>query len=274
MNEKVVLCTDTKTFDVKEAGISNSILLIPNLNFAQSTTSTQLKSPESYKNTSLEKSLNSSTDSVDDDEIARQLENRWVKKNFHEYFECREVKPKFRKLYDLLQLTRYSGPENEHYIENSMLFTYDQLLNTLQCSQIEFDEGLRTYHGIEIDNRIRILDVEYEYRLLSIMIGIIIENSWSYKRIDRNVTLSSILDTIAPSKIVEQLFDLYTIKINEENDIEYSYDEEMVCRTIALHLLKQGMKYHYDDFMSSWQNILPEGMIVDVNLIGNYFFFS
>lgn len=189
-----------------------------------------------------------------------------MKKIFHEYFECREVKPKFRKLYDLLQLTRYSGPENEHYIEHSMLFTYNQLLNTLQCSRTEFNEGMHTYHGIEIANRIRMLDVEYEYRLLSIMLGIITENSWSYKHVDRNLTLLSISDTIAPPKIIEQLFDLYTIQENDANGIKYSYNEEMVCRSIALHLLQQGMKYHYDDFMSSWQDILPDGMKVDVKL--------
>lgn len=35
LNEKLVLCSDTKTFDVKEADISNSLLLVPNMKHSQ-----------------------------------------------------------------------------------------------------------------------------------------------------------------------------------------------------------------------------------------------
>lgn len=39
--DSVVLCTKNKTYDVKEAGTSNSCLLVPNLNlFGQTSTDT------------------------------------------------------------------------------------------------------------------------------------------------------------------------------------------------------------------------------------------
>lgn len=249
---------------MKEAGISNSILLIPNLKFAQTTTINSIRSPGDDKNESFERSLNSSNDSIEDESerVERSLEFRYVKNIFHDYFECREVMPKFRKLYDLLHLARYSGPENEYCIEHSTLFTYQQMLDTLQCSRFEFDEGLRKYHVINIDGCIRMLDIEYEYRLLYVMLGIIMENSWSFDCVNREETLTSISETIAPSKIVEQLFELYTKK--NENGESFAYNEEVVCKTIALNLLQQGMKYHYEDFMSSWQGVLPEGMQANV----------
>lgn len=268
LNEKVVLCTDTKTFEVKEAGISNSILLIPELRFGQATSAVPLQSPGAVQSTSLDRSLNSSSESVEDEcsESSRQIEVRVVKNVFHEYFECREVKPKFRKLYDLLQLSRFSGPENEYCVERSVLFTYEQMLDTLQCSRAEFDAGLRSFHAFEIDGRIRMLDVDYEYRLLSIMLGIVTENSWSVDSVHREETLASISETTAPANIVEKLFDLYTIQSERDGKVTHAYNEEAVCRTIALNLLQQGMKFHYDDFMSSWQDVLPEGMTVDVRL--------
>lgn len=112
--------------------------------------------------------MNRSKDNSIDDEdidvvngennITRMLENRNVSKIFHEYFECREVKPKYRKLNDLLQLTRYSGPENEQFIDKNLLFTFEQLLNTIQCSRREFEDGLKMYRAITINNRIRILE--------------------------------------------------------------------------------------------------------------------
>lgn len=61
LNEKVVLCTDDRTYDVKEAGISNSLLLIPDLKLCQATSKSQIKSPKSRANTSTEGKQNEST---------------------------------------------------------------------------------------------------------------------------------------------------------------------------------------------------------------------
>lgn len=78
-----------------------------------------------------------------------------MEKVFHEYFECREIKPKFRKLGELLHLTQYSGPENEYCIDRSLLFTFQQLLDTTQCSRLEFELGLKTYRAFEFETRVR-----------------------------------------------------------------------------------------------------------------------
>jgi len=44
-NESAVLCTETKTYDVKEAETSNSILLLPKLTFPdEDSTNTELTS--------------------------------------------------------------------------------------------------------------------------------------------------------------------------------------------------------------------------------------
>lgn len=165
LSEKIVLCTDNKTYDVKEAEISNSLLLIPNLKSAQQTSTSPLKSP---KNNMSNKSMDNS---VEDDDMGqngcRILERRPVLKIFHEYFECREINPRFRKLNDLLQLTRYFGPENEYCIDRNLLFTYQQLLNTVQCSRAEFSKGLQEYRVIEVDGRMRILEYEFVFQVLN-----------------------------------------------------------------------------------------------------------
>lgn len=275
LNEKVVLCTNDRTFDVKEAGISNSLLLIPDLKLGQYTSKSPLKSPTNRGNSSMERGNqnNDSTGSIDDDDdlfdpsAERQQERRTVKKIFHEYFECREVKPKFRKLGELLQLTRYSGPENEHYIDRSLLFTFDQLLNTTQCSRREFENGLKKFRAFELDGRMRVFDIEYEYRLLSLLLGVVTENSWQIDAIDRTESLNAITETIAPATLVQTVFDLYTFPSPQSTSTRslYTYHEELVCRTIAQNVLQQGSKFHYNDFMDTWQNALPEGFHVQVN---------
>lgn len=272
LSEKVVLCTSDRTFEVKEAGISNSLLVIPDLKMAQSTSKSPLKSPRNRANTSTEQNKNDSTASIEDDDgfdptTERPQERKIVKKVFHEYFECREVKPKFRKLGELLQLTRYSGPENEYCIDTSLLFRFDQLLNTTQCSRSEFEEGLRKFRAFEFEGRMRVFDIEYEYRLLSLLLGVVSENSWPITRIDREETLNAISDSIAPADIVQAMFDIYAFPSTEQSSSTqnlFTYREEMVCRTIAQNVLQQGAKFHYNDFMDTWQNALPDGFQVNV----------
>lgn len=221
----------------------------------------------------MDRANNESTGSIDDADsfdptAERQQERRTVQQIFHEYFECREVKPKFRKLGELLQLTQYSGPENEHYIERSLLFTFDQLLNTTQCSRREFENGLKKFRAFELNGRMRIFDIEYEYRLLSLLLGVVTENSWKIDAIDRTETLNAISETIAPPEIVRNVFDLYTFPSQQSTSSRslYTYRDELVCRTIAQNVLQQGSKFHYNDFMDTWQNALPDGFHVQVKI--------
>lgn len=222
----------------------------------------------------MDRNQNDSTGSIEDDEqfdasAERQQERRTVKKVFHEYFECREVKPKFRKLGELLQLTRYSGPENEYYIDRSLLFTFDQLLNTTQCSRREFENGLKKFRAFEFDGRMRVFDIEYEYRLLSLLLGVVTENSWPIDGIDRDETLNAISETIAPAEMIQAMFNMYTFPSQQSTSSRclYTYHEDLVCRTIAHNVLQQGSKFHYNDFMDTWQNALPDGFTVHVRMI-------
>lgn len=268
----MVLCTAERTFDVKEAGISNSLLLVPDLKLAQSTSKSPLKSPKNRANSSMEQNKNDSTGSIDGDDsfdplAERQQERKIVKKVFHEYFECREVKPKFRKLGELLQLTRYSGPENEYCIDRSLLFTFVQLLNTTQCSRSEFENGLRRFRAFEFEGRLRVFEIEYEYRLLSLLLGVMTENSWPIDRIERDETLNAISEATAPAHMVQSMFDIYTFPSEQQSTSKqnlFTYREDMVCRTIAQNILQQGAKFHHNDFMETWQNALPEGFQVKV----------
>lgn len=101
------------------------------------------------------------------------------------------------------------------------------------------------------------------------MLGLINENSWLPNEIDKDETLNS-LNEIVSREIIEGLFDLYTI-INDGNSIKYEYREDMICRIIAQNILQQGLKFHIDEFMTTWQEALPEGMKVDVSIyVNNY----
>ncbi|XP_055838412.1 sister chromatid cohesion protein DCC1 [Episyrphus balteatus] len=258
LHESAVLCSNEKTYEVKETEISNSLLLIPDLKFAAQTSTSPLKSPRIGANSSLERINN---DDSDDDEVTieRVLEQKKILKVVYDYFECREIQPRFRKLNDLLMMTRYSGPENEYSIEKKLLFTFDQLLDTVQCSKKQFEEGLKRIRSLELDGFIRVLDYEYEYRVISLMMAIISENSWQLNEVDKVETIAA-LEEIVPKQIVEGIFNIYAQPV--ENSDKFEYNEELLARIVALNILKPGLKFRVQEFMSTWQSALVEGLDV------------
>jgi sister chromatid cohesion protein DCC1 len=257
LHEKVVLCTQNKTFEVRNAEQTNSLLVVPNLLLAQATSVSPLKSPTSNNvNKSLDRSLESDEESTQTIQT-HEIQHKPILKIFYDYMECRQVKPRFKKIQDLLHMTPYTGPENEHLVERKMLFTRRQLFDTAQCSSGEFDELLRRIRCIKIDGFMRLLEYGYEYRVVALMLSLINENSWELDSVDRAETIAA-LDGIIPDEITQATFDFYTEKVPDTG--KFRYNEEMVCRIIAQNVLQEGLKFHIDEFMETCQSALPEGM--------------
>ncbi|XP_040161480.1 sister chromatid cohesion protein DCC1 [Anopheles arabiensis] len=257
LNEKVVLCTESRTYEMKEAEISNSLLLVKGLKLAQATSRSPIKSPKGGVNTSMDSSIEEEQEDPDKIDTIDEVERKDVVKIFHDYFELRQVKPKYRKIIDLLRLTRYAGPENEHLIDRSLLFRFKQLLDTVQCSKDEFHEGLKKYRAIEVDDRVRMLDIEYEYRVLTLLLSVVSENSWELDAIDKDVTLEA-MQGIIPFEVVDGMFNVYTTP-SERMPGRFQYREDLVCAMFAEKILQHGLKFHIDEFLVTWQEALPEG---------------
>uniref|UniRef100_A0A8W7P8J6 Sister chromatid cohesion protein DCC1 n=1 Tax=Anopheles coluzzii TaxID=1518534 RepID=A0A8W7P8J6_ANOCL len=257
LNEKVVLCTESRTYEMKEAEISNSLLLVKGLKLAQATSRSPIKSPKGGVNTSMDSSIEEEQEDPDKIDTIDEVERKDVVKIFHDYFELRQVKPKYRKIIDLLRLTRYAGPENEHLIDRSLLFRFKQLLDTVQCSKDEFHEGLKKYRAIEVDDRVRMLDMEYEYRVLTLLLSVVSENSWELDAIDKDVTLEA-MQGIIPFEVVDGMFNVYTTP-SERMPGRFQYREDLVCAMFAEKILQHGLKFHIDEFLVTWQEALPEG---------------
>lgn len=114
----------------------------------------------------------------------------------------------------------------------------------------------------------------YEYRTVSLMLGLINENSWKLDEIEMDETLNA-LAAIVPAPVLKGLFELYTNKVESSDaaagsstakpSARYQYKEEMVCRMIAQNILQQGLKFHVADFITTWQEALPDGMHINVS---------
>lgn len=258
LNEKVVLCTKRKTYEVRNAEQSNSLLVVPNLLLAKDMSNEIVESPPLGEiNKSLDKSLEDEENQSSQLTEEHEIQHKNILKIFFNYLECKQIKPRARKILDLLKLTMYSGPENEHLIDRKSLFTYRQLLNTIQCSVEEFDELLLRLRCFEIDKFMRILDYTYEYRVVASMLALITENSWQLDSIDRDVTIEA-LEGIVPKEITENIFKFYTEPSNASD--KFHYREDLVSRIVAQNVLIDDLKFHINEFLDTCQSALPEGM--------------
>ncbi|KAI5638352.1 sister chromatid cohesion protein dcc1 domain-containing protein [Phthorimaea operculella] len=271
--ENVVLCTDNKTYDVKEAETSNSLLVIPNLLFAASTgldETIKNNSMECDSDNSFDKSNNSLNKSTESDEGAkppRQIEYKDIANTFFTYYELKPCKPRLSKLQKLLQPTKYQGAELEYAVDKSKLLNYDAIFDQIQASRAEIDEELEKIQAVNIDGYYRLLEFDYEFRVLSYMLDLIDENSWPIDKISREITLDS-LKELVPLPILEAMFQYYTEKSIEEEGVQYyKYDQDKVCRFLARVLLKSAGRFNLAEFLQAWKDSVPDGMITSESLL-------
>lgn len=236
--ENAVLCTKSKTYDIFETETSNSLLLFKDLQFNDSLT----KSSE------------------------RTISKIRISAVFHDYLEVLPSKPHLKKLKDLLRTSVYKGPENEHEV-NENLLTYNSLLTVVQASEEELKIALKTLNTITINDKIRILDFEYHFRVLSFMLKLIDENSWQLDEIDYEETMNALSDLI-PTNVLNSMFDLYTEESKIIDGLQlFRYNEEKVCKFFAQVLLSSAGKFNLNEFLQAWKESVPEGMIATESML-------
>lgn len=269
-DENVVLCTNNKTYDVKEAETSNSLLLIPDLLFAAATgldDTIKNNSMEGDSDSSFDKSnasLNKSNDSDEGTRLPRQIVHKDIVNTFFTYYEVKPCKPRLSKLQKLLKSTKYRGPELEYEVDKSKLLNLEAIVDQIQASRAEIDQELENIQAIKIDEYYRLLEFDYEFRILSYMLDLIEENSWPLDRISREITMDS-LKELGPMEVLEAMFRFYTKPSIQEDGVQYyQYDQVKVCRFLASVLLTSARRFNLEEFFQAWKDSVPEGMIPDV----------
>ncbi|XP_068624978.1 sister chromatid cohesion protein DCC1 isoform X2 [Battus philenor] len=269
LDENVVLCTENKTYDVKEAETSNSLLLVPNLLYAASTggveaanNSTEWDSDNSFDKSN--NSLNKSNESDDGTREPRKIEFKDVVNTFFTYYELKPCKPRLSKLRKILEPTVYKGPELEYAVDKTKLLDFAAIFEQVQASQAELEAELDKIEAVKIDEYYRLLEFDYEFRVLSYMLDLIEENSWPLNKISKEITFDSLKDLV-PQSVLEAMFRYYTVDTYKEDDTQYyQYKQDKVCQFLARVLLKSAGKFNYVEFLQAWRDSVPEGMVTDV----------
>lgn len=235
--DKVVICTDNETFEVKEAETSNSLLIVPNLVFP--------------------------TD-VTESENEHIMESKEILGICHTYYELRSVKPRLKKLRMLLDASRFRGSELEYLLEESnvKLYTTDSLLEVIQASNKEIADGLKEIGACCLNGYWRALDFDYLFRVFSYFLNLLDENSWEASRIPVKEAIK-LLEDLVSVPILEHVISQFSHPpdVSSDNgDIYYALDEVKVCRFLAEALLRPAGRFNLQDFLQTWQESVPEGL--------------
>ncbi|KAL9980866.1 hypothetical protein ACROYT_G009505 [Oculina patagonica] len=243
--DEAVLCTDKTTFDLKVADTSNSLLLVPHC---------ALPKDEEFKS-----------------EVSPMV-HREVSSCHTMYFEVKQCRPRLEKLKYLLNENLYKGPENEPDPDDQAegnrtksLYTLSDLLTKVQASEAELLEALKKVKAIEIDGHWRLLDADYKEHVVVRILTLLEEKDWSYEAVPMK-ECCDILEELEPRNILEHCLNCYGEVTDMDTDsgdhiTHYRLSEDKICRFYAEYLLRQAGRFNYHEFMDSWQQSVPEGMI-------------
>lgn len=186
---------------------------------------------------------------------------------FQVYLEAQVGKCSLHRLVELLKTSVYRGPEYESLMDPDQMYTMQQLKHVVQASDAELLEALNSMDVIEIEGYVRELEFDYHSRVLSEMLKIVEENSWTISSVDYDVTCDSLKEFI-PEAIIEALFKKYTTEVRIMDGVRlFKYKQQEVCQIFAKVLLRTAAKFNLEDFLQSWQESVPEGMVTNEEML-------
>ncbi|XP_064010277.1 sister chromatid cohesion protein DCC1 isoform X1 [Pogoniulus pusillus] len=231
-HEQVVLCSKDKTYDMKIADTSNMLLFIPSC-----------KTPEQLK-------ADQASCNIIHSQIAGFSNNYW---------ELRRCRPKLKKLRKLLMEDSYKGPDNQKDQAFSK-YTTEDLLSLIQASEEEILHQLQTIDACKIEGYWRILEFDYEMKLLNHVTQLIDSESWSLSKVPLRTCLEE-LGSLEPREMIEHILLSYGRKyIDDAGEVYFEMQEDKICRATAQMLLQNAVKFNLSEFQEVWQQSVPEGM--------------
>ncbi|XP_032686547.1 sister chromatid cohesion protein DCC1 isoform X2 [Odontomachus brunneus] len=231
-----MLCTKNQTYEIKEAEISNSWLLVPNLKLNEATYTQE------------------TTDRI--------IERKDIRKIFSSYYEVKEIKPNLTNLSTLLTPSSFNGLEYESIIDQGTLYTWERLQNELQASDYELKQALEDFLIANIDGYLRLVSLDVEGRSVNLMLDYFVEQSWELDEVDKENTYECLKELIY-EPVFNVIFKKYTgpsTKTKTDGSSLYKYDEGKCCAMIAKFLLAASPVTEYKEFMEIWKNGSPEKM--------------
>ncbi|KAK8400509.1 hypothetical protein O3P69_003283 [Scylla paramamosain] len=235
--ESAVLCTNDKTFEVRGAVTSNSVLLVPEL-FVPSET-----------------------------EGKQTLVHREVSSIHHSYLEVVPCKPRLHKLRRLLEECPYEGSDENHPSKGHR-YSLNELQDQIQCSEEELEAGLKSVGAYHIYGFWQIPKFDYQFRIVSHLTNLIGDQGWPLDGIPYEEALNE-LSKLEPRTVMAQCLDYYLEPMHaereEDGDSLHAVNGDKVCRLFGEVLLRSARGMELDEFNTMWANSVPKGLSTNLS---------
>ncbi|NWU94608.1 DCC1 protein, partial [Upupa epops] len=231
-DEQAVLCSKDKTYDMKIADTSNMLLFVPDC-----------KTPEELQ-----------AAAAPCDVIHSQIAGF-----SNHYWELRRCRPKLKKLRKLLMEDPYEGPDSQKEETSFPKYTTEDLLSLIQASEEEILHQLQVIDACKIDGYWRVLEFDYEMKLLNHVLQLIDSESWALSKVPLHTCLEE-LGSLEPREMIEHILLSYGRKCVGDGEVYFEMREDKICRATAQMLLQNAVKFNLSEFQQVWQQSVPEGM--------------
>ncbi|VDK67811.1 unnamed protein product [Litomosoides sigmodontis] len=224
-----VLCTCDTTYDVKEVVTSNVLLLLPEFHFND------------------EAEANKSSKTV------IGMKNDFLELRKMTYVPVQRLKEK---------LHEGELEWDEELNKNSKFYTVEDLLDVIQMSETEMQKALERMPVITLNGCVRMLSAEFHDRLITAFVDCLDDEE------EPGITLQSVRlnylkealkkhlpDKNIPIEAINWLIETYCDIVKENGT--YRTNEKAICRAKISQLLRAAVKFDYDTFKRSLQQILP-----------------
>ncbi|KAL0141057.1 sister chromatid cohesion protein DCC1 [Mucor lusitanicus] len=228
-DDEAVLCTESKTYIVRQVNTSNSLLL-------------------------------TTKDPVSDQHI--------VHDDVSSTIELLPCIARLSRIDELLRESSYSGSQNEReIINNKTLYTYYDLLSVVQASENELLDGLRARAAFQIDGYYRLFDPSYLYHLFDLFVTNASVHSYDFKQMtlaQAKLCITEEMNAVdqedsIPDQVVIACINAFVTEHVDINDLDkvLVFDHAKICRFLGDWLLSnpRNKRWELNDFLDMWNKL-------------------
>nr|CAG4649512.1 EOG090X09TV [Scapholeberis mucronata]SVE93747.1 EOG090X09TV [Scapholeberis mucronata] len=221
-----IICSNSSTFELKEAETSNSLLLMPAL-------------------------MNGK---VIEETSTRKLKKQEVLGIYHTYYEMKLTKPKLQSLRTILGKCPYKGKQYEVSKEQSGL-NFSELKDLVQASEEEILNKLQELPAVQIKRKWRLLTTSFMFGWVSYLDSILREKQLSLE----DVSHSDVNDWMCMYDIEEVNTKCVMLFMKVDEDC-LTWNSVAVSQLFSLYLLSEMQAFDSNDFFNAWQQSMPVGV--------------
>uniref|UniRef100_A0A0R3RJF0 Sister chromatid cohesion protein DCC1 n=1 Tax=Elaeophora elaphi TaxID=1147741 RepID=A0A0R3RJF0_9BILA len=156
---------------------------------------------------------------------------------------------------------------DEEFSRDKKFYTVEDLLDVVQMSETELQKALERMPVITLNGYVRMLSAEFHDRLLTMLVdcldddeepGIILESVGL--ECLKEALKKHLPDKNIPVEAVHWLVETYCDVVKENGTETYHINEKAICRAKISQLLRAAVKFEYNIFEKTLQQILPLGV--------------